>query len=378
MKNKKITDRAEMIFIRIFKFISHKYIHVSLLCFLTPLIFHSINHLIGKNFGMINYFSTSFTVNYFEYGFIRRGFVGSALYLIPSERYQLIALISSILVFFVIVFLFNKLIKNVEDIKTADFLKVAFAISPFTSFQFGYEIGRLDLYNILLMIYILYLVRQHRWLPVLILSLCGLLIHELFAVFGLPLIFSSILFEQSKNFRSNRLLNYKYLATFLICSLVLTFLIFKYGNSELIVTSAPGSGQEGWSRDVKGFWVYDLHSVGWFNFAVTFIVIAGIYICLLKFYWSNNSKLDLFFIAALTPLLLFFVANDYARFAALIGIVAMAIVFIKAIISKWKLTFRYLPYAGLIYVLPLGPIGYMETFPMLRRFIHFIVELTIS
>lgn len=378
MKNKKITDRAKMIFVHLFKFISHKYIYVSLLCFLTPLIFHSINYLMGKNFGMIHYFSTSFAVNYFEYGFIRRGFVGTALYLIPSERYQLIALISSTLVFFIIVFLFNKLIKNVEDIKTADFLKVAFAISPFTSFQFGYEIGRLDLYNILLMIYILYLVQKHRWLAVLILSLCGLLIHESFAVFGLPLIFSSILFEQSKNFESNRLLNYKYLATFLICSLVLTFFIFKYGNSELIVTNTPGNGQEGWSRDVKGFWVYDLHSVGWFNFAVTFIVITGTYLYLLKFYWSNNSKLDLFFLAALAPLLLFFVANDYARFAALIGIVIMAIVFIKAIFCKWKLTYRYLPYVGLIYILPLGPMGYMETFPMLRRMFYFFIKIFYS
>ena len=267
--------------IPLYKLIARYYIYISMFCYSIPLIWYSINYFRGKGFGLIYYMLTSYAVNYFEYGFIKRGLIGTALIWIPGGRYGLIALVSSILIFLVTIFVFSRLVEKVEDVKLANFLKVAFAISPFTSFQFGYEIGRLDLYNILLMIAILYLVQQHRWILVLILSLCGLLLHESFATYAVPLIFLFILNQRSENFHfNNKHLKFIYLATYLICSFLVAFLITKYGNSDLVVRRAPGDGHDAWARPLiqQGFL-----TLGWFNLSVTFSLIAGLYFFLFKF-----------------------------------------------------------------------------------------------
>jgi hypothetical protein len=58
----------------------------------------------------------------------------------------------------------------------------------------------------------------------------------------------------------------------------------------------------------------------------------------------------------------------------------MAIVFIKALFYKWRLAYQSLPYAGLVFLLPIGPIGYGTVVPMfrtaievLRKFVQFAI-----
>jgi len=356
----------------LYKFIAKHYIFISIFCFSIPLIWYSINYIFGKGFGMISYMSTSFAVNYFDYGFVKRGLIGTILSWIPGEKYVLIALNFSIFIFLVIIFVFSRLIEKVDDVNLADFLKVTLAISPFTSFQFGYEIGRLDSYNILLMISVLYFVQNQKWFLVLILSLCGLLLHESFATYALPLILSSIFTYRSEKFSFKKHTKFIYLVIYLLCSFFVAFLITKYGNSDLVVKRAPGDGQEAWARPLiqQGFL-----KLGLFNLTVTFSLIAVVYFFLFKFYQSNNSRPDLFFLAAFAPLSLFFLGWDFARWVGLIVITVITIVFIKGLFNKWRLTYQLLLYAGFVFLLPFGPIGFFGVFPMFRSALEFLSKI---
>jgi hypothetical protein len=352
--------------VRIYEFIGKKYLLIALICFSIPLIYYSTNYSSGRDFGLIHYASTSFAVNYFEYGFVKRGLIGTLLAWIPGQNYWLITLICSIIGFFILLFIVDKLIGMIQCEKTANFFKITFAISPFAAFQFGFELGRLDIFNILLLIAALHCILKHRWTLVIIISLCGLLLHEAFAAFALPVIVGFFLMQPARYFWARNLGKYVCISILVVACFILTLLIIKYGNSDLVVKSAPGGGHEVWARPLVQ---HGLSKLGWLNLFVTFVVSVGIYAFLINIYRMNSTKPDALFLAAFCPLALFFLGWDYARWTALIGITVMTIFFIKVLANSWKFEYETLPYAGAIFLIPFGPIGCMNVFPFFRGFL---------
>lgn len=348
---------------RTFAFIAHRYIYVALLCFSISLAAHLIQYLAGLGDTSVSYVSTSFAVNYFEYGFVKRGLIGTLLIWFPSKNYVFTALFFSILIFLLLLIVFSKLVEKIGDTRTKDFLKTTFAVSPFTSFQFGFEIGRLDLYNILLLIAVLYFINQRKWLLVLFLSACGLLLHEAFATFAVPIIFAYTLMQPPGNFPLKKPAKYAYLVSYLITCGLLAYVITEYGNSALVVENAPGRGQDAWDRSLVQ---HGLSSLGYLTLTILIITTTGIYSFLISFYKTNKAKNDPLFFAAFAPLGLFILGVDYARWTGLIAIAVLVIFFIKATTEQWKLSSDTPRYTLALFVLPFGPIGDEEAFPFLR------------
>lgn len=147
---------------------------------------------------------------------------------------------------------------------------------------------------------------------------------------------------------------------------MVSLLIIKYGNSDLVILSAPGEGKEAWSRPLiqHGF-----SFLGFFNLVVMLITIGIIYSFIIKFYQINNGKLDVLLVAGFMPLALFFFGWDYARWVGLIGITILIIFMIKVLINNWTFNDQKIPYSGLIFLLPFGPVGVMNIFPAVRNLV---------
>ncbi len=347
---------------KIYKFIARKYLQVSLFCFCLPVMLNAKTYFFDESQGIISYLSTSFAVNYYDYGFLKRGLVGTFLVWVPGERYGLIALVCSCLVFFAFLFIFNFLVKKLKDQKTSDFLKVVFAISPFASFQFGYELGRFDLYNLVLMVAALYCVHMKKWFFVLVLSICGLLVHEAFAAFALPLIVGFFLIQPSSSFGSKILNRFFYLTVYLMACSALAYAIIKYGNNELVAMRAPGSGHEAWERPL----IQHGLKLGWFNLVIISAIFFSVYFFLINFYRMNRGKVDALFVSAFAPISLLFLGCDYSRWSALVGIVVLSVLFIKCYFFNWSFKYGSFPYQATVFLLPFGPVGVVNVFPWIQ------------
>jgi len=67
---------------------------------------------------------------------------------------------------------------------------------------------------------------------------------------------------------------------------------------------------------------------------------------------------------------------DYASWTGLIAITVLLIFFITAITEQWKLSSDTPRYTLALFVLPFGPIGDMEAFPMLRMALSVLGKVT--
>ena len=148
-------------------------------------------------------------VNYFDLGFIKRGLVGTIIKISNLSNYfspSLLVLYCH--VFFVINFgiifwLFTKKCFKNYKLKDKIFYYTFFLLSPVLFLRLGYDIGRMDLY--LLLISLLAIISiQTRFFPftlnTFLVSICisiQLLIHDASILFYSPLIFSFYFFKYS-------------------------------------------------------------------------------------------------------------------------------------------------------------------------------------
>lgn len=350
----------EGIFRSVIARLARHYIALSILCFVLSIAFYIALYLSGRPFGVLDYMSTSYAVNYFDYGFVKRGFLGTLLYFVPGDAHIALAIVLPVVAIVVLVSAFHKIVERIENEETRDLIKVFFAVSPFTMFQFGYEIGRLDIFNFLITLWCLYSVHKGWWFSVLVFSVTGLLIHEAFVAFGVPLIIGFAVV------RARLLVGFSgwlYIVVYLVCVGLIGFLIWKFGNSALVVQEAPGGGHDAWSRPLLQ---HAFSILSWSNFFILAFLISGLYAFLAAFYLSNRGRFDALFFSSLGPLVLFFLGWDYARWTSLIALVVIAIVIIKACFEGWRFSRASVLCGGAVYLLPLGAVGTMEVFPMAR------------
>ena len=96
------------------------------------------------------YQESLYRLNYFDFGFIKRGLVGSIIYPFKSH-YKLSIFLISLLVCVLIIYYFVEITFN-EKLKEIKNYLILFSISPFF-FQFlGYDFGRLDQWGILFLL----------------------------------------------------------------------------------------------------------------------------------------------------------------------------------------------------------------------------------
>jgi hypothetical protein len=139
--------------------------------------------------------------------------------------------------------------------------------------------------------------------------------------------------------------------------------LYAFGDRKLAIGPDTGLGQQVWNRGL-------LEPSFGANTAETTILLATlalIYLWLIAFYRVNNGKPDALLLTVLAPTALFFLGLDYARWTGLIFTVGLLIVYYKLTVAKWQFNHWTVRYGGLLFLLPLGPIGVERFFPFMTQ-----------
>ncbi len=127
-------------------------------------------------------------VNY-TYGFVRRGLVGTLA--LPFGDVKRFAFWSTFMASILMALIFTFL---TEDRR----LWLLFLLSPATALHLGFDVGRYDHFNLLLMAVSLLLIKRERYLYVIPpLTALGVLVHEAYVIYAVPVL-TAILWLKSK------------------------------------------------------------------------------------------------------------------------------------------------------------------------------------
>ena len=165
----------------------------------------------------------------YHYEFMKKGFIGTILhYFNISPTRKLIYLISLINAnFFLILYMiYLKKMTALIPKKQFSLFMLFFILSPAVALQFGYSAGLFDHFVILITLIILYFLagkNKFSYIVLPILLAVGLLIHEGFLLFNIPVIFAVILNETRKG-------NFKHHLFFATSSTIIITLYFIFAH----------------------------------------------------------------------------------------------------------------------------------------------------
>ncbi|MDX1489001.1 MAG: hypothetical protein R3268_12410 [Acidiferrobacterales bacterium] len=317
---------------------------------------------------------TSFHVNYVDFGFVKRGVVGTAVKPIFDalddggfgELAFLFAFdIACVAIFF---YLFSKvcdnLLKDSKDLK--NYIKSVAAISPVGLAQFAYDVGRLDHLNYILLVVCIVAIAQGKFILSGFLGAVAILIHEAFFLYGAPVLIA---------FAISRKTDLRRFYAFVFTMLYAAGLVFSFGNSTVpldqILSEEASIGSEVWDR---GIFLSNLPLSVYEYFSVVPYLIAA-YLLLYRVYSANDMKVDLIFLSTFAPLVLFALGIDFFRWTHIVVVVVVAAIFVKS--TERTLSFstpgwRLRDAPLLLLLLPLGPIGIDIGFPVVLKVIDFV------
>ncbi len=317
-----------------------------------------------------------YMVNYFDYGFIKRGFVGTVLYWITSKSYlisftvvKVTMVISTTSFFLAIIYFINKRLIHSADSFTNAVIRSFVSISPFTAFQFSFDVGRFDIICIFILLCAIDCILKRKFFFAISLCAVGILIHESFVIYALPLV-TALDWTIRNNINKNHLINnILKLSIIPLVLIALTFILFRQGISYVNqeIYTLPGGGGIAWYRGVnEGSFGKDKVDT-----IILSTVILIIYSLLIVFYRANKGNFDALMFASLFPCCLFYFGFDYGRWSAIIFVVVLLTVYIKVVLERWTIQYNSLLYGGFLFLIPLGPvgIGMNSFFPLVKALI---------
>ncbi|WP_316155527.1 hypothetical protein [Cupriavidus sp. BIC8F] len=318
---------------------------------------------------------TQYYVNYFDFGFVKRGLLGTLLYpifhTIGGNKPLAVAMI--ILLDFAIVFGGLALIKIAFDRESRfgttlkDVIKCLIVFSPVGIMQLSYDAGRFDHVNmILVMASLVLMLKGHNVLAGVLLGL-GVLVHEAVFVFGLPVLLAiGVATNKHKPIFNIAGALLKPAVIPSVCAISVAIL----GNSDVSFAAAlpPGfdRGSMVWQRGL----LEPATNLSLIQYAVLAFYALTPCVFLTHFYRSNALRLDLVFFATLSTFALFALGTDYARWCQLILFSNLIVVVFHSMSGKsdLKITSRMLNFLFILYALPLGPIGVDSVLPYVDVF----------
>ena len=317
---------------------------------------------------------TSFHVNYIDFGFVKRGVVGTAVKPLfdafddgsAGELVLMFAFdIACVAVFF---YLFSKacdhLLKDAGNLR--NYIKSVAAISPVGISQFAYDVGRLDHLNYILLIACIVAIARRRLVLSGLLAALAILIHEAFFIYGAPVIVA---------YTMSRQVDPRKLYVFVFALLYAAGLVFSFGNSDVplnqILSNEASIGAEVWDR---GIFLGNL-PLSVYEYLIVIPYIISAYLLLYRVYTANDMKVDPIFLSTFAPLTLFVLGIDFFRWTHIVVVVVFAAIFVKSterclIFSSPGWRIRDVPL--LLLLVPLGPIGIDIGFPVVLKFIEFL------
>ena len=108
-------------------------------------------------------------VSYFDYGVVRRAFIGTILHPLPEPYRYILFILITVLSISSTYFLLVKYAFSVYDDYILKVLLLIFAFSPIGSMNFGWMFGRFEFINYVIIIVSIYLVIREKYLFVTVL-----------------------------------------------------------------------------------------------------------------------------------------------------------------------------------------------------------------
>ncbi|WP_295718093.1 hypothetical protein [uncultured Halovibrio sp.] len=337
-----------------------------------------VYQIFGEHFsiGMSAWKETAYWINYLDYGFVKRATLGTVLELTPflnvSVKAHIVSALAVLGVFGVSVFLAEKLrFLNIQVEKKFWYI-VILLTSPASVPHFIYDFGRFD--AILLLLFagsaILFL-SQKDWAACCI-SIIATLTHEIYILVFVPFLLLLLFFE-SVNFKTFVFRSSFFMAGVGIAGAALLF-FGKFERGPEMLTSSlndqsgiafgemKGEPVKVWTRDLSEnlsvVYQHIKNPVNW----VSFVILGTVWVMYLKLFLDitkRSSKSFLIVLALTSPLSLFFLGIDYARwvaFSIILMVAAVAYLKYKNEVDLNKPSFCILRVVSVIGII-LGPLG---------------------
>lgn len=330
--------------------------------------------------GTIRWKATQYYVNYFDHGFVRRGVIGTLFHQVPPDKAALGIALLSLLGGGLAIWLFHRFFRATLAAVPAGnrglihLLMVVVAVSPFGMMQIGYDVGRYDVWGILVLLLAAGLLLQGRRIAALALGLPMLFIHEGFALWGMPVILAMAFLQEHRDRPVGtpgdllRALAARPLSASLLFALgtaALVLVLRAYGGSEAVSSLRMGNGHVVWVGDSIG--------LGEVLSPMTHLLLAGIGLLYLGAVWAlaraNPGRAIVIGAVCLAPLLLYVAGSNWARFAHLQFVTLVVFGALLSVEDPSVPRFAGLGRVALwavVLLAPLGPIGITEAFPYLR------------
>lgn len=302
------------------------------------------------------FFLTHYMANYIDHGFAKRAVVGTILRPFTNGSadpgmwlpWVMLGLALGALLF--LQRMISGSFPHTEgSLSVATLLRVAFAIGALGAPQIGLEFGRFDQINYIVLGVALLSVTRRRYVLAGLVGCLGVLVHEAFAVYGLPLILAAI-FTVSRN--PNPVRDVLIPAAFMVVT-CLAILIF--GSSPQAAQIETGIAGYIWMRGVfeyhTGFNPLQYAILTWFWLALIAVLVLT--------YQASRRRIDALFVASLAPFLLNAFGLDHGRWISIAFVVLLLNFAFQAKTTRptpvslgpWQVRFMC------ILMLPLGPIG---------------------
>ncbi len=339
-------------------------------------------YLIG-NFSFIEFEKLSFNVNfwirdsyllnYFDYGFLKRGLIGTLLGIrvsdveiirpdrLVSENFQNFINLISVMVITITITLYlivlNKISKEYKKIL------IILAISPFAFINFGYDAGRFDQFTIIyFLIFFIFLKNKNTTNFLIMISPLFLFIQET----NLFLLSSFIFFYVCYLNRNVYLISYLILANLLIL-----FILFLYGDADYNKTNYiwPLHAYFDTSKTFiekilywwKGLLIFNTTIIYRHFFAIIIFIIFN-FLLIKKFKEINKIKKFIFSIFLFYTIILI-VAVDHARYVS--NYIFTMVLFLVVHLSVNKNIKIMIPSNYYYLILLVGPFGVTYSLPYL-------------
>jgi hypothetical protein len=286
------------------------------------------------------------SVSYFDHGFMRRGFIGTALNILPFDPYYSYIFLSIIAYIFLLFLFYHRVFSKNKPSKVNELAFYIFTFSSAGAMNYGWMFGRFEVFNYLIVLICLNLIYTQHILITSILLMIALLIHEASIFYVLP-----ILLAYSLGY-----LTYKKVLLVFTPVFCLAFLLAAYGNSSV---NALGADREFF--EIKPFIYYEL--------IVIFTYISSI--SALQYIHRSFYKYDLSLVtvAPYATLLLYFFGVDVYRWITIFFTMTLIAMFIEEPKQEINATHTKLNKKLLILSLstllmsPLGPLGVVHMYP---------------
>tara|TARA_B110000908_G_C10209505_1_gene429450 strand:+ start:351 stop:1457 length:1107 start_codon:yes stop_codon:yes gene_type:complete len=321
-------------------------------------------------FGALDWKITQYFVSYWDYGFIKRGVVGTIVHPLfsnfdsHSTIPRLFIIIIDFAVFVAFVVISNKRLRLIEDNSSRLLLRALLVFSPLGFCQWSFDVGRYDHIALVLTLSSCFLLEARRFFAAGMVMIAAVICHEAAALYGCAIMFILILTLHNNRYETE-LLNslFKSLAPpiFAFCAIIF------WGNIEETyqLTYLERTHGGGWSVWGRGALQPALHlPIAQYGLnAFYFLLVAILFYPTLK---ASASKWAI--IMSILPILLLFLAGiDYPRWIHLFFMSCfILILFLPAARTKVMFSLsnsRLQLVSSSLLLIPFGPIGITAALP---------------